>query len=469
MRANVVEARIRVASVWRRRVEISRISLQSPSVNLVRNAAGFWNLQGVVTQAAQVQSAPTAQVRAGDAPRFPYIEASDARLNLKFGETKQPYSLTDATFALWLPNEQEWHLRLAGRPMRTDTDVSDVGELRVEATLGRRGSSTAQGPLTLDASWKPTPLGEASKLAIGRDTGWRGSFSGELHLQGTPVAMHVATDLHIRNLRRTEFVPAQTLELDAHCDAQSTGVFHQLHGIRCALPTAQQGSLLDELPLFKATEAPTAPDVLTLAAELPNVADWSSATLTVQLEKGSPEWILRWMRLFSTRMKPQDTVGGTFSLIAQRDPLTMGNGWSGSAMCTCTLPVVDGRPAGDSHSWVIRAIHSTDTDPPLVSTPELTIVARPEEATTPGKPAQGNAMLPDDISGTVSMAGTRMHYPEAEIARQLAQVIPTLADNLPADLTGPVNSERSWGAVQVWSATAPVPQPAPHHHRHPRR
>ena len=61
MRANVVEVRVRAASLWRRRIEISRIRLQAPTVNLVRNQAGYWNLQGVVSQAAQVQSAPTAQ------------------------------------------------------------------------------------------------------------------------------------------------------------------------------------------------------------------------------------------------------------------------------------------------------------------------------------------------------------------------------------------------------------------------
>ncbi len=56
LRANTVEARLRLSSLWRRRVEVSRISLQAPSINLVRRADGRWNMQGVITQAGYLQS-----------------------------------------------------------------------------------------------------------------------------------------------------------------------------------------------------------------------------------------------------------------------------------------------------------------------------------------------------------------------------------------------------------------------------
>ena len=89
-------------------------------------------------QASQMNSAPTAQARAGDAPRFPYIEATDARINIKNGEDKLPFSVKEAEFALWLPEPDQWRLRMVGKPVRTDTDVNDVGLLRVEATLAAR-------------------------------------------------------------------------------------------------------------------------------------------------------------------------------------------------------------------------------------------------------------------------------------------------------------------------------------------
>ena len=474
MRANTVEARIRFASLWRRRVEISRIRLQSPSVNLVRNAAGFWNLQGVVSQAAQVRSAPTAQARAGDAPRFPYVEATDARINLKLGETKLPYSLTDAEFALWLPNPQEWHLRLAGRPMRTDTDASDVGTLRVEAILGRTAATTAQQPLKLQASWKPTPLGEASKLAVGNDAGWRGSVSAELHADGSPAMMRVTTDVHLRDLRRAEFVPPQAMDMDAHCAAQAIGIAHQLREIRCALPTAIHGSLLDDLPFFRTSAASIAPDVLTLKADMPNVADWHSAAATITLDQGSVAWALQWMRLFSTRMATATEAGGSFSLRLERDPLSMGDGWTGRAVCACTLPAPAGSTAKQPTAWIVRAVHPEPLDPPMAPAAELIVVAGPNNSPAASPAlllAADRLLLPAPVTSTDSVltsnaAETTVHYPNPQTARQLARVVPALQDDLPTTLVGPVVSTRRWGQPQTWSAASPAPQPSTH--RHPR-
>ncbi len=488
MRANVMEARVRFSSLWRRRVEISRIRLQSPTVNLVRNDAGYWNVQGVVSQAAQVQSAPTAQRRAGGAPRFPYIEATDARVNLKLGDTKLPYALTDAEFALWLPNQQEWRLRLAGRPLRTDTDASDVGEVRLEASLGRTGVSTAQEPLSLQATWKPTPLGEASKLAVGSDTGWRGSISAELQVQGTPAAMRITTDMHLRDLRRAEFVPAETLELDTHCEAEAIGVAHEFRGVRCALPTAKHGSLLDGLPFSGATTAAApAPDVLTLQAEVPNTMDLRSATATLDLQHASPEWALRWMRLFSSRIPATTTVGGSFSVHLRQDPAQT-TGWTGNIACHCTLPTVAAKAnattdatasqAATNNPWFFQAIYPAASFPDAARAKTgavslkgalfaVTAVQQPEAAKIAGEPeprASGAAA----ITGTVGFDGATLQYTFAETARQLATLLPALGDDLPPTLTGPVSSERVWGKTQAWTAAGTLPA-ASRHHRQRRR
>ena len=253
MRANVVEARLRVRSLWRRRVEFARIRLQGPSVNLVRRDDGVWNLQSIVAEAGNVQNAPTSQQHAGPAPRFPYVEATGARVNLKLFDTKLPYSLVDTDFALWLPNEREWQLRLAGRPLRTDTDVSDVGQLHVDGTLGRGTAGAAQARLELHADWKPTPMGEAAKLLAGYDAGWRGEASAEFTVHGNPGRMQITGDLHVHDLRRAEFVPPAELQLDAHCEAIAMGVLHQVHQLHCTLPTRTGGSLLESIGFGRST------------------------------------------------------------------------------------------------------------------------------------------------------------------------------------------------------------------------
>ncbi|HEX7158206.1 MAG TPA: AsmA family protein, partial [Edaphobacter sp.] len=110
IRANEVRATLRLSSLWRGRVEFSTIHFTEPSVNLVHRPDGKWNIEGILLQASRVAAAPTAQEKAGPAPRFPYIEVTGARLNLKQGAEKTPFSLADADFALWLPNPEQWRL-----------------------------------------------------------------------------------------------------------------------------------------------------------------------------------------------------------------------------------------------------------------------------------------------------------------------------------------------------------------------
>src|SRR5580698_6307060 len=173
IRPNSVRATLRISSLWRRRVEFSTISFTDPSVNLVHLADGKWNLESILLHAAHIDAAPTAQRRAGAAPRFPYIEATGARLNLKLNHEKIPLSLTDADFALWLPDPQQWHLRISAHPARTDTNVSDTGTVQLEGTLGR-AASLGQVPISLSGQWRNVPLGAASRVLLGRDAGLRG-------------------------------------------------------------------------------------------------------------------------------------------------------------------------------------------------------------------------------------------------------------------------------------------------------
>ena len=161
IRANLVHATLRISSLWRRQVEFSTISFTEPSVNLVHNPDGRWNIEGILLQASRIDAAPTAQRKAGPAPRFPYIEATGARLNFKQEQEKLPFSLVDSEFALWLPDPHQWHFRLKARPTRTDVSLSsDTGIIELESTLSA-ASATSQIPINLQGQWRNAPLGEA--------------------------------------------------------------------------------------------------------------------------------------------------------------------------------------------------------------------------------------------------------------------------------------------------------------------
>jgi AsmA protein len=233
IRADTVRVNLRLRSLWQRKVEFSRIDLHEPSVNLVRGANGRWNIESILLQASRMPALPTAEKKAGDVQRFPYIEATGARVNLKQGLEKKPISLTDADFALWLPQPETWHLRLTGHPNRTDTAATDTGRFRVEGTLGK-ASRVEDVPVDLEAEWTAVPLGAASWVLMGKDGGMRGDMTLRTSVSGTAGRNVTRTHLELRGLRRADFVPAETLDVDVDCKAEAQRVFHRLEDVACS-------------------------------------------------------------------------------------------------------------------------------------------------------------------------------------------------------------------------------------------
>jgi AsmA protein len=297
IRANSVDVTLRPSSLWRRHVEFSTISFDTPSLNLVRNAAGEWNLQSLLMHAAQVNTAPTAQRRAGPEPRFPYIEASEARVNLKIGEEKKPFSLTDADFALWVASPQEWRVRIKGTPTRTDTDISDPGTVKLEGSL-QRAATMAEVPVDLTASWDGAPMGEASKLLTGEDAGWRGNLSMAASLVGTLGAAKLTTTIHLEDLRRADFVPVETMDVQASCRGMLDVTAAVLTSPDCSAKTPQ-------------AEGATAAGRVVAIADRLDLPALNATGLRVGMTSVPDAWLLDWARLFSQRIPAGERPGGT--------------------------------------------------------------------------------------------------------------------------------------------------------------
>ena len=185
LRASEVTAAVRLTSLLRGRLDISRLELTEPSLNLVRREDGRWNLEALLERAERTPLAPTAKSKREARPGFPYIEASSGRINFKTGPEKRPYALLNADFALWQESENEWGVRLKAEPLRTDMSLSDTGLLQVNGTW-RRAGSLRDTPLQFMVAWDHAQLGQLSKLVSGNDQGWRGDVQMETTLSGTP-------------------------------------------------------------------------------------------------------------------------------------------------------------------------------------------------------------------------------------------------------------------------------------------
>src|SRR5690242_12095000 len=235
LRADNVDLWFRLTPLWRGRLEIARLTLPYASLNLVRGNNGHWNLESLLERARQVPTAPTAKRRAESRPRFPYIEASSGRINMKIGQEKTVYALNDAEFALWLATENEWRLRLRARPMRTDANLGDTGEIKIAGKI-HRAPSLSDMPVDLQVTWERGQLGQLTTLIYGRDRGWRGTVNISLAVQGTPADLRVAGDTSVEDFRRYDIATAGALRLAAHCSAGFSTLTQQLSQLVCTAP-----------------------------------------------------------------------------------------------------------------------------------------------------------------------------------------------------------------------------------------
>jgi hypothetical protein len=462
IRAGKVVVTLRPSSLWRRQVELSSIKFEvddngsAPNLNLVRNAQGRWNIEGLLMHAAQVGIAPTAQRKPGPEPRFPYIEATGGRINFKLDDEKLAFALTDADFALWLPEPQEWRVRLEARPLRTDINIAETGEVRMEGSLGR-AATIADMPVDLHASWQNAPLGEASKVISGSDAEWRGTLMAEASLEGRLGEAELKTNATLNDLHRSDFFPEKTLDIHVDCSGTIDVITAVVASPQCSLPVAgippaQVSATSDRIDL--------------------------SALQNSRIQIGSPGlsegWLLDWARLFDEHLPSCascDTSQAQGSLVYLGDAAADGGRWQGRV---------------ESPLGFLAAPADTSTARPqfVIAAAGDVFVIEPVNLMPPGKtPPLTLSGSFDKNSYALSLDGAAT---EAQM-RMLETVLPPLGDGLDKllpdlfrDATKPARVNilctRKWGVDSSSNSketctTMPMEiQPAkPHHEKNRRR
>ncbi len=231
LHAGTVTTAIRLSSLWRGELQLSRISVDEASLNLVHTPDGRWNIDPLFHTAAALPG-PAGK----SAIPYPYMEATNSRINIKNGVEKLPYSLVSADASLW-QDSGVWHVRLKAQPARTDVvlDLADTGIVRVEATL-HPGPGLEQMPLHVDIDWADAQFGQLTRLILGSDEGWRGDLRGEFHLDGTAASGQVKSRLRATGLHRAEFAPVTPLDFDATCSFAFQSSSRALQNLLCDSP-----------------------------------------------------------------------------------------------------------------------------------------------------------------------------------------------------------------------------------------
>lgn len=237
IRSQDVIAVIRLRSLLRGRLEVATLSASEPSINLVRNNEGRWNLASLIERNAQIPAAPTQKTMSERRPAFPYLEATNARINFKIGQEKKSYALTDADVALWQDSENSWGARMKAQPVRTDLNLTDTGLLQINATW-QRAANLHLTPMRLSVAWQNGQLGQITKLLTGRDRGWRGGVDFTANLSGTPEMLAVESRIAIGGFRRYDILDNRIVNLATGCTAKYSATTRSLADLLCESPVS---------------------------------------------------------------------------------------------------------------------------------------------------------------------------------------------------------------------------------------
>jgi len=187
-----LEARVRLLSLFRHRLEFSSLRLASDgrgvSINVVKTDAGPWNFQFLLN------SAPAS------AGAMPAIRMREGRVNFKFGDTKSVFYFSDADLDVAPSMDGSVELRFVGAPSRSDRSAQNFGHFFV------RGAWSA-GKVDLKVELEKSEIEEVARLIDRRGFGLHGVIALDAQISGAPSHLDVTGNIQVNDVHRWDMVP----------------------------------------------------------------------------------------------------------------------------------------------------------------------------------------------------------------------------------------------------------------------
>jgi len=196
LRADTLSAGLRWRGLLRGHFEFGTLSLTRPSLTLVRNAQGKWNLEQWLPPAksAGPATAPVYGPPAAVAPvnHLLKIDFDDGRVDFKNVDEKLPFALTGVSGSVNQVSPGRWQLRLEAQPWRSGVVLQSAGTVRALGDIA--GTSARLQPAQITIHWEAVSLADLFRLTRGRDYGLRGVFSLDGTLKSGTADSGVSAD-----------------------------------------------------------------------------------------------------------------------------------------------------------------------------------------------------------------------------------------------------------------------------------
>jgi hypothetical protein len=189
LRAETLTAGVQWTALLTGRFEFGSVSLSRPSLNLVRDAAGEWNIERWLPPASPLGArpgfvgplAPPPDVRAARPYR---IDVEGGRINFKQGDNKSPFALDGVSGRLEQNGEGRWQLDLEARPMHAGVELQDIGTFRLRGSIA--GTTARLQPAEINLTWRAASLADALRLVRQNDYGIRGQLAVDINARIAP-------------------------------------------------------------------------------------------------------------------------------------------------------------------------------------------------------------------------------------------------------------------------------------------
>jgi hypothetical protein len=176
LRAERLTAGLRWLGLLRGHFDFGTVSLSRPSLILVRNEQGRWNLERWLPPTKTAANARVyGPAAAPETNRLRKIEFEEGRVNFKSGDDKLPFAFTGVSGSVEQAAPGKWQLQLEAQPWRSGVSLQSAGTLRVVGDLA--GTSTRLQPAQISLHWDRASLADLFRLFHGQDHGVRGEFS----------------------------------------------------------------------------------------------------------------------------------------------------------------------------------------------------------------------------------------------------------------------------------------------------
>jgi hypothetical protein len=321
LRAESVKVRLHWQSLFRGHMDLGTVTFERPSLNLVRDAAGNWNVAEWLPRITNDSAASSASAEpvtkpanASDAEPPPYVRFDrilfdEGRINFKRSDEKIPFALTEVTGSVEPDAPGRWRIDLQTVPTRAAVPLQQPGLVHVAAQVG--GTSSRFRPVTLALLWQEGSVSDLLRLTRGYDFGVRGDFTLAVNARAAADDWSLETRTSFRSLHRWDMTlrpdnPDFNVLANFTVHPQASG-FDVEHAV---IEAPHSNAIANARVVWNTNP--------TIAMAAGFAAESEARTSTIEITQSQIDLrdVLGWIRAFHPEVPPDTTLAGSAAATA---------------------------------------------------------------------------------------------------------------------------------------------------------